>query len=75
VSGSCEFPTILRHAGAHHDCARSGRPPTRLEIVKKHVERAFGAKVAKRLDMHKDGILYVSGDVGLFPSWLILLPR
>jgi hypothetical protein len=43
-----------------------------LEIVKQHVERAFGAKVAKRLDMHKDGILYVSaGGWALLLSWLV----
>jgi hypothetical protein len=52
--------------------ARSGRPPTRLEIAKQHVERAFGPRVAKRLDMHRDGTLYVTaGGWALLLSWLV----
>jgi hypothetical protein len=51
---------------------RPDRPPTPLEIAKQHVERAFGAKIAKRLDTFKDGTFYVSaGEWARLLSWLV----
>ena len=51
---------------------RPGRPPTQLEIAKQHVERAFGAKIAKRLDTFEDGTFYVSaGEWARLLSWLV----
>jgi hypothetical protein len=52
--------------------ARPGRPPTQLDIAKQHAERAFGAKIAKRLDTFEDGTCYVSaGDWARLMSWLV----
>lgn len=52
--------------------AGSKRPPTPLEIAKQHVERAFGPKIAKRLDTHKDGTFYVSaGGWARLLSWFL----
>jgi hypothetical protein len=43
-----------------------------LEFAKQHVERAFGANIAKRLDTHKDGTFYVSaGGWARLLSWLV----
>lgn len=52
--------------------SRSSRPLTPLDIAKQHVERAFGQKVAKRLQTFKDGTFYVnpSGWAQLM-SWLV----
>jgi RDD family len=52
--------------------ARPVRPPTPLEIAKQHVERAFGAKIAKRLDTFEDGTFYVTaGGWARLLSWLV----
>jgi hypothetical protein len=52
--------------------AASGRPPTPLDIAKHHVERAFGPKVAKRLDTFKDGTFYITaGDLARLLAWLV----
>lgn len=51
--------------------ARPGRPPTQLDIAKQHVERAFGPKIAKRLDTFEDGTFYVTaGGWARLLSWL-----
>jgi hypothetical protein len=43
-----------------------------LDIAKQHVERAFGAKIAKRLDTFEDGTFYVSaGEWVRLLSWLV----
>jgi hypothetical protein len=52
--------------------ARPGRPPTQLDIAKQHAERAFGVKIAKRLDTFENGIFYVSaGEWARLMSWLV----
>jgi hypothetical protein len=52
--------------------ARPVRPPTPLEIAKEHVERAFDAKIAKRLDTFKDGTFYVTaGGWARLLAWLV----
>ena len=52
--------------------ANSGRPLSPLDIARQHVERAFGPKVAKRLDTFKDGTFYVTaGDLARALSWLV----
>lgn len=52
--------------------ANSGRPLSPLDIARQHVERAFGPKVAKRLDTFKDGTFYITaGDLARLLSWLV----
>ncbi|SMD17898.1 RDD family protein [Lentzea albidocapillata] len=46
--------------------------PSRLDVVRQHVEHAFGAQVAKRLDMFEDGTFYVTaGGWARLLSWLV----
>lgn len=52
--------------------ARSERTLTQLDVAKQHVERAFGAKIAKRLDTFEDGTFYVSaGEWARLLAWLV----
>ncbi|MGW0435134.1 hypothetical protein ACWDV4_21670 [Micromonospora sp. NPDC003197] len=45
---------------------------TRLEIAKQHTERLYGRKTADRVEMFKNGILYVRpGGWAQFFTWLI----
>ncbi|MCX2946742.1 hypothetical protein [Lentzea sp. NEAU-D7] len=46
------------------------RPPSRMDVVKQHVEREFGATTAKRLDTFEDGTFYVTaGGWARLLSW------
>ncbi|MBK1787240.1 RDD family protein [Prauserella cavernicola] len=49
-----------------------GRLSTPLDDVREHVDRVFGANVAKRLDKFKDGTLYISaGGWARVASWFV----
>ncbi len=52
--------------------AGSGRPPSRMDLAKQHVEQGFGPAVAKRVEMFDDGTLYVTaGGWARLLSWLV----
>ena len=51
--------------------AGSGRPPSRMDIARQHVEQQFGPTIAKRLDTFEDGTFYITaGGWARLLSWL-----
>lgn len=50
----------------------SGRPPSRLDVFRQHVEHEFGSTIAKRLDTFDDGTFYVTaGGWARLLSWFV----